>query len=202
MNLRNVYPKILFVIYILVWIWGAINPRYRSVWVDENILVVVFVGVLLISYRKIRLSNLSYSLIFIFMVLHTIGGHYSYAEMPLFDWIKDNYQLERNHYDRVVHFLFGVLMFYPVYEILNRIFLIPKGWRGLFIAFFIISAFKGIFESIEYGYVALRNNSLTVSNYLGEQGDSLDAIKDISLGIFGAVVSWIVVGLGIKLKKI
>lgn len=202
MKWKENYPKILFFAYILVWIWAAIAPKYRSVWIDENILPIAFIFILLISYNKFKLSNLSYNLIFIFLVLHAIGGHYSYSEMPLFNLIKENYDLSRNHYDRLVHFLFGVLFFYPAYEVLNRIFLVPKGWRGLFLAFLTIAAFKGIFEVIEYTYTAIRNNSLTLTNYLGEQGDSFDALKDIGLGIFGSIISWVIIAIKNKINKI
>ena len=195
MNWKDNYPKILLGIYIIFWIWAAINPNYRSVWIDENILPIVFVLLFIFTYRKFRFSNFNYSLIFIFMILHAIGGHYSYSEMPLFDLIKENFGFARNHYDRLVHFLFGVLWFLPVYEVLTRIFRVPKGWRGLFLTFLVIAAIKGMFEVIEYGYVWIRNDSLTATNYLGEQGDSLDALKDISLGIFGAGIMWIVFGI-------
>ncbi len=196
MEFKKNYPKILLFVYLIIWIWAAINPNYRSVWIDENIMPVVFVLFLVVSYKWFKFSDLNYSLIFVFLVLHAVGGHYSYAKVPLFDYLKDIYGLSRNHYDRLVHFLFGVLLFYPVYEVLSRIFLVPKGWRGLFIAFLAISAFKGIFEVIEYIYTAVRNNSLTVINYLGEQGDSLEAIKDIGLGILGALISWAITGIG------
>ena len=202
MKWQENYPKILLFAYILVWIWAAINPNYRSVWIDENIMPVLFLGILIISFRWFKLSNLSYTLIFIFLVLHTIGGHYSYSEMPLFNWIKENYDLDRNHYDRIVHFLFGVLFFYPIYEVLNKIFLVPKGWRSLFLAFLVIAALKGIFEVIEYAYTAIRNNSLTVTNYLGEQGDYFDALKDIGLGILGSIISLVIISIKKKINKV
>src|SRR3989338_11227116 len=194
MNWNRHYPKILLFAYVIVWIWAAINPNYRSVWIDENILPVIFVSFLTITYRWFKFSNLSYTFIFIFFVLHAIGGHYSYSEMPLFDLIKENWNLSRNHYDRLVHFLFCFLWFLPFYEIVNRIFKVPKGWRSLFIAFFIVAALKGIFEVIEYAYVFVRNNSLTVSNYLGEQGDTYDALKDMGLGMLGGLISMAIFG--------
>ncbi len=123
------------------------------------------------------------------MTLHAIGGHYSYSEVPLFDFIKQQYSLSRNHYDRVVHFLFGVLFFLPIHEIITRIFKVPKGWRSLIFSAFMILSLKAGFEIIEYSYTAVRNNSLTVTNYLGEQGDSLDSIKDITMGFIGALIS-------------
>lgn len=161
---------------------------------DENFLPVLFVLFLIVSYRWFRFSNTSYSLFFLFLVLHAIGGHWSYAEMPLFDWLKAMYDLKRNYYDRVVHFLFGVLLFYPVYEVMTRVFKIPSGWRGLFVTFFVITALKGGFEVIEYGYVWVRADPLTVTNYLGEQGDVWDSHKDVFLGILGAGISGVLIG--------
>jgi putative membrane protein len=195
MEWKREYPKILLGIYFVIWVWLAISPRYRAIWIDENILTVLFVGLLVFSYRKFRFSNTSYSLFFIFMVLHSIGGHYSYSENPLFDLLKDQYDLSRNYYDRLVHFLFGVLFFIPVYEILVRIFRVPKGWRALMLGFFVIASFKGLFELIEYGYVWVRADPLNVTNYLGEQGDAWDAQKDVFLGVLGAGVSWFLVGM-------
>jgi len=189
MEIKRSYPKILFLLYIVIWIITAINPRYRGVWIDENILPVLFVFFLIITYRKFKFSNLSYSFIFLFLVLHAIGAHYSYSEMPLFDLIKEQYGLTRNHYDRIIHFLFGVLFFLPIYEVLVRIFKIPKGWRALIISLLAVLGIKAGFEVIEYIYTVVRNNSLTVTNYLGEQGDSLDAIKDITLGFLGSLIS-------------
>src|SRR3989344_8417631 len=188
MKLKQNYPKILLVIYIIVWIILAIKPNYRSVWIDENILTAIFISIFIISYRWFKFSNTSYSFIFVFMVLHAIGGHYSYNEMPLFDWIKNYFGLARNHYDRIVHFMFGFLFFLPVYEFLVRIFKVPKGWRAIFLTFFCVAATKGIFELIEYGYVWVRADSLNITNYLGEQGDVWDSQKDVFLGVLGGAI--------------
>ena len=194
MGWKDHYPKILLVLYLAIWIFLALEPKYRSVWIDENILPVLFVLLLVVTYRWFQFSNLSYSFLFVFLILHAIGGHYSYAEMPLFDLFKEQFGLMRNHYDRVVHFLFGVLFFLPVYELVTRIFRVPEGWRGFTLAFFVVAALKGGFEVLEYTYVWVRANSLTVTNYLGEQGDSWDSQKDVFLGIVGAGISWVIVG--------
>ena len=201
MNFKENYPKILLFIYIIAWILLAINPNYRSVWIDENILPVFFTLLLILTYKKFRFSNLGYTFIFIFLILHAIGGHYSYSEMPLFEILKQNYNLARNNYDRLVHFIFGVLFFLPFNEILTRIFKVPKGWRVFFLSCLVILGIKAGFEIIEYGYTAVKNNSLTVTNYLGEQGDSQYAIKDMALGFIGAIVSWIVLGFASLRKK-
>lgn len=200
---KNNYPKLLLWIYLIIWAILAISPNYRGVWIAENILTVLFIGLLVFSYRKFRFSNFSYTLIFIFMVLHSIGGHYAYNEMPLFDLIQNEFDLSRNHYDRVIHFLFGLLFFVPIYEVITRIFRVPEGWRGLLLTFLVVTSLKGGFEALEYGYLVVTRggelNELLVTNYLGQQGDAFDAYKDIALGIFGAgialVLCW-VKGLG------
>ncbi len=195
------YPLVLLSIYAIIWIILAIKPKYRSVWIDENILVFLFLIIILVSYKKFRLSNTSYTCLFIFMVLHSIGAHYSYSEMPLFDILKDNFKFQRNHYDRLIHFLFGVLWFFPTLDILTKFVKIKKGIFVIIVTILIISGFKGIFEVIEYLYTWIKNSGLTTSNYLGEQGDSLDALKDIILGIFGAVLSGLYYGIKSKIKK-
>jgi len=195
------YPLVLLSIYTIIWIILAIKPKYRSVWIDENILVFLFLIIILVSYKKFRLSNTSYTYLFIFMVLHSIGAHYSYSEMPLFDILKENFKFQRNHYDRLIHFLFGVLWFFPTLDILTKFGKIKKGIFVIIVTILIISGFKGIFEVIEYLYTLIRNSGLTTSNYLGEQGDSLDALKDIGLGIFGAVLSGLYYGIKSKIKK-
>jgi len=201
LNLKENYSKILLFLYIIIWIIAAIHPNYRSVWIDENILPVLFVFLLIFTYKKFRFSNLSYTLMFIFLVLHAIGGHYSYTEVPLFDLIKQQYGLARNDYDRVVHFMFGVLFFLPFHEVITRIFKVSKGWKSLTITLFIILSMKAGFEMIEYGYTALKYDSLTIAKYLGEQGDALDSIKDVTVGFIGAIISLIITIIKTYFKK-
>lgn len=201
MKLKEDYPKILLVLYIIIWIMAAINPNYRVIWMEENILPVIFVLFLVFTYKKFRFSNLSYTFIFIFFVLHTIGEHYSYPEVPLFNLIKDQYGLSRNYYDRVVHFSFGLLFFFPFYEVLTRIFNVPKGWRALILTLFIILSMKAGFEIFEYGGVALVHNTLTSNNYLGEQGDSWDSVKDMTCGFVGAIISFTIMSIRRYFKK-
>tara|TARA_Y100000310_G_scaffold153901_1_gene153435 strand:- start:3215 stop:3622 length:408 start_codon:yes stop_codon:yes gene_type:complete len=127
---------------------------------------------------------------FVFMILHMVGAHYSYSEVPLFDFVKDSWGLERNHYDRLVHFLFGILFYYPIFEISKQKFKI-KGWLSYFIPFIVIVASKGIFEVLEVGYHYIEESKIITDNYLGMQGDPWDAQKDIFLGMLGALIGWI-----------
>ncbi|PXY71569.1 DUF2238 domain-containing protein [Candidatus Parvarchaeota archaeon] len=198
---RGNYPAILLVVFLVTWVILAVSPNYRSVWIAENILTVLFVGLLILTYKKFRFSNFSYTLFFVFMILHSIGGHYSYTEMPLFDLIQDKFDLSRNHYDRVIHFLFGLMFFIPVYEFISKKLKLKDFW-GFFLAFLILIALKGIFEVIEYGHLLItRGSEIIGANYLGMQGDQWDAQKDIFIGILGSIVAWSGVLIKGKLRK-
>ena len=194
-DFKENYPKILLGLFFIFWIIIAISPKYRNVWFYENILTVLFIGFLVLTYKKFRFSNFTYSVLFFFMILHTIGSYYSYAEMPLFDLIKSLLGLSRNNYDRIVHFLFGLIFFFPIYEFISRKFNIKGSWGFLFV-FLVIAALKGIFEIIEWFYVLITSsNILILTNYLGEQGDNWDAQKDMLFGVIGSIISWIYFGL-------
>ena len=188
-NKKN-YPKILLFLFLVFWVFIAISPWYREAWIAENILTVFFVGLLIFTYNKFRFSNLSYTLFFTILVLHTIGSYYTYTEMPLFDLLRDSFGLARNHYDRVVHFLFGILFFIPTYEFISKKFKV-KGFWGLFLSFLMIIALKGTFEVFEYLYVILTKSEIIGQHYLGMQGDQWDTQKDIALGMLGSAMAWI-----------
>jgi len=193
------YPKILLTIFTIFWIIIAIAPKYRGVWVAENILTVLLAALLILTYKKFKFSNLSYTLIFIFMILHVIGSYSSYSEMYLFDLIKQWFSLSRNHYDRVVHFLFGLMFYLPTYEFLTRKLKLKGGWAHL-MTFLTITSFKGIFEIIEYLYVLVVRTEVFNYAYLGMQGDLWDAQKDTYLGMLGAGIAWFMMWVKNRLK--
>ena len=121
MNGRMKYQIFLIVVFLAVWVWAAINPLYRDGWLLENYLVFIFVPLLLIFSYFFRLSNVSYTVITIFMILHVIGSHYTYAETPFGYVLQDWFSSSRNMYDRLVHFSFGFLLAYPIREVFMRI---------------------------------------------------------------------------------
>ena len=120
MNKTISIAPVLLPIFILFWLALAINPVYREVWLVENIILIICVTYLFLSYSKHKFSNTAYWLIFIFCILQTIGAHYTYAEVPLGFWIADLFDIQRNHYDRLVHFFFGFLVILPFKEVLSR----------------------------------------------------------------------------------
>jgi|SRR3989338_6906629 len=187
---KDTYPKVLFILFTLFWILIAIAPRYRVVWIAESVPTVLLGIFLVFTYKNFRFSNWSYSLIFFFLILHTIGSYYSYSEMPLFDLLKELFDLSRNHYDRLVHFFYGFVFFFPIQEFLMQRFKMKGMWSAIF-AFFTVASIGAIYELIEYFVLFFVESGIVGSNYLGMQGDIFDAQKDMALDIFGAVLAWL-----------
>lgn len=175
--------------YGLLWTWLAIAPVNRRDWLLENLLAFALVLLLLLTYRRFQLSNASYCLITLFMTLHATGAHYTYAEVPLGFWIQDFLSLSRNPFDRIVHFAYGILLAYPVREILMRL----AGVQGLWpysLSVSVILAQSGLFEIIESIVAALVSPELG-NAYLGTQGDEWDAQKDMAAAFGGAALAMI-----------
>ncbi len=187
LNIKKQYPQILLGIFLIIWLILAINPTYRFDWFLENILVFIFVPLLILTYKYFRLSNISYTLIFIFMTLHSIGAHYTYALVPL-DWSVLGFS--RNHYDRVVHFSFGLLLAYPVRELFMRI-AVARGFWAYYLPFDMTLAFSAVYEIVEW-LTAVIVAPEAGNAFLGTQGDEFDAIKDMALAGTGAALSMLV----------
>lgn len=177
----------LLVWYGLIWTWLAVAPVDRRDWLLENFLALTLVLLLILTYRRFHFSRLSYCLIALFMTLHAVGAHYTYAEVPLGFWLKDVFSLSRNPFDRIVHFAYGALLVYPVREILTRLAGIGGLW-SYYLPASAILAQSGLFEIIESVVAALVSPELG-SAYLGTQGDEWDAQKDMASAFSGAVLA-------------
>ena len=175
---------------ILLWIITAINPLFPRDWLLENLLVFVCAALLVRSYRRFQFSNLSYALFALFLSLHLVGAHYTYAETPFGFWLQDLFDLERNHYDRIVHFSFGLLIAYPMREILLRKSGLNRTW-SYFIAINCIMAFSAFYEVLEIIAAAIVSPELGDA-YLGTQGDEWDAQKDSFLAFTGSIIAMLV----------
>ena len=182
-------------LYGMLWLALAIAPSDRADWALENALVVVFVPALVASLRWFPLSRLSWTLILLFLALHTVGAHYTYAEVPYDAWsealigirLNDLLGLERNHFDRLVHFGYGLLMAYPMREVFLRV-ADARGFWGYFLPLDLTLSTSAIFELIEWGAAELFGGDLGVA-YLGTQGDMWDAQKDMALAGLGAALA-------------
>ena len=172
---------------VALWIVTAINPLYPRDWLLENLLVFTWGALLVFTYRRFQFSNISYFLFAVFLSFHLAGAHYTYSETPFGFWVQDLLDLERNHYDRLVHFLFGLLLVYPMQEILLRKSGITTAW-SYFIAVNCITAFSAVYEILE-AIAALVVSPELGAAYLGTQGDEWDAQKDSLLAFSGAVIA-------------
>jgi len=162
----------------------------------ENILTLTFFIILAATFHKFRFSNFSYFLITIFFTLHMIGAHYTYSEVPLGYYLKDTFHLNRNHFDRIVHFSFGFLVTYPLREILLRSTNV-RGFMSYFLPLNMAFAAGSFFELIEWSFVALVNPELGAA-YLGLQGDFWDAQKDVGLALIGSLLALLLIFLFAK----
>lgn len=177
----------LLVAYVVLWGLLAIGPRDRLVWFFENLLVFLGVPILLLTWPAFRFSMLSYACMFLFLVLHAIGAHYGYTQVPI-PW--EGAGFARNHSDRIAHFAFGLLAAVPVEEILRRLGRIGPAWSEA-LAVASTFALAAAFEVVEWAAVLAGGDALgpRSGGYLGTQGDEFDAVKDMALGLAGAVIS-------------
>ena len=181
------YQLFLILIFLIIWIWAAINPKFPHDWLLENYLVFIFVPIILILGRYFKLSNLSYTLITIFLILHVIGSHYTYAEVPFGYTLQSWFGAIRNMYDRLVHFSFGFLLAYPIREIFLRLARV-KGFWGYYLPLDLTLSFSAIYEIIEWLTAANVSSSAGLA-FLGAQGDIWDAQKDMLMAGIGAFLA-------------
>jgi putative membrane protein len=177
--------------YGLLWTVLAIAPNDRQDWLLENILAVVAVVTLVATYRRFQFSTPSYVLITAFLSLHAVGAHYTYAEVPFGFWLQDAVALARNPFDRIVHFAYGVLLAYPLRELLVRLAGVGHFW-SYYLPISGMLAQSGFFEVLEAMVAQIVSPELGTA-YLGTQGDQWDAQKDMMAVFVGAVLSMAVV---------
>ena len=184
---------------------SAYKPHYPADWLLENGLVLLALPALVVAWRRGTFSKVAWTAIFVFLCLHELGAHYTYSEVPYDAWVKSvtgrtlNEMLgwERNHYDRAVHFLWGVLIAFPLREILLRRARVKRSWAYA-LAVALIMATSVIYELIEWVAAEAFGGDLGMA-YLGTQGDEWDGHKDMALASLGAVLA--MAGLALAARK-
>jgi putative membrane protein len=192
------YVTLLGALFAIEWVALAIRPLFRADWMVENILVVLAVPILAFTSRSFPFSRVSYTLIFVFLCMHEIGAHYTYAEVPYDTWFQAltgstlNSLLgwQRNHFDRFVHFGFGLLIAYPIREIFMRV-ADARGFWAYYLPLDVTMASSALFELIEWGAAEVFGGDLGAA-YLGTQGDPWDTHKDIALASLGALLAMLI----------
>ena len=170
----------------VIWLVAAIDPVDRSAWFLENMVLVAAVAWVLRTHRKWRLSPISYASIFVFFVLHVVGAHYTYSATPIGDWLQGALGAERNHYDRLVHLLFGLLLIYPIKEQMGQAAGLAE--RPAFLmAFLLVVAVSTAYELLEWITAEIVAPQDAYA-FLGTQGDAFDSQKDTALAVGGALL--------------
>ena len=184
---RNRCLQAIVVAYGATWIALAIAPSYRSDWLLENLLVFAFWAALAATHPRFVFSNFSWLVIALFLALHAVGAHYTYSETPLGFRMQEVFGWSRNHYDRLVHFAFGLLLTYPMREIALRVLRVRPLW-GWLLPFLAALSMSCAYELVEAWIAWIVSPELGTA-YLGTQGDEWDAQRDMSCAFAGAVVA-------------
>ncbi|WP_051620592.1 DUF2238 domain-containing protein [Paenibacillus sp. UNC451MF] len=183
---KNWVLHLLIAIFVLYWLAMAIHPvDYRDFYL-ESALPFILIAVLAFLYRHFAFNNISYILITVFFILHLTGAHYAYEYSPVDFWFKGTFHSERGISDRLVHFAFGLLMVYPLEDMIIRLMKTKWVWSYV-ITFSVIMAASALFEILEM-LVGLMANPQLAEQYLGLQGDVLDTQKDMMMSLCGAVI--------------
>ena len=188
----------LAIIFLIFWIGTFINTPNKPNWYTENALTILFLIGLSISYRRFQFSDLSYAMMTLYLLLHIYGAEYTYAENPFGYWIKDSLQLNRNYFDRIVHFSFGFLLTYPMRDYFKNHFQWPN-WVCWILPIEITLSFSALYELIEWLVADIFFPAEGLA-YLGTQGDIWDAQKDMGIAFVGAVLAMLLISSLKKLK--
>jgi putative membrane protein len=192
------YPRLLFAIVVGLAVIGGIAPLDRATWLLESSLTVLALAVLVATRNALPLSRVSYTLIFLLLCLHTLGTHYTYSKVPYDDWfetltgatLSSRTGWTRNHFDRLVHFCYGLLLAYPVREVFLRVANV-RGFWGYYLPLDVVMASSMLYELIEWAAAVVFGGDVGAA-YLGTQGDEWDAHKDMALATAGAIIAMLI----------
>lgn len=187
MKTKGCFFLTLFAVLTVVFVWSAIAPHDRLTWWLEVFPVLIALPVLVFTYKKLKFTRMVYVLILVHAIILLVGGHYTYAEVPLFNWLRDTFELSRNYYDRVGHFVQGFVPAIVAREILlKKSPLVAGGWLS-FIVTCICLSISACYEFIEW-WVAVVSGS-GADAFLGTQGDIWDTQWDMFTALLGAITA-------------
>ena len=180
----------LVVTFLALFIWSAIRPHNWMTWLLEVTPFVVVLIAVLLTYNKFRLTTPVYLLIWLAGIIALIGGHYTYGQVPLFNLLKDTLNLGRNYYDRLAHFIFGLLLSLLLRELLIRKFLLPSAKTLVMFILVISLGLSALYELTEWGVAMLFGAGAEA--FLGLQGDIWDTHWDMFLALCGSATGVLV----------
>jgi putative membrane protein len=187
MNRPSRYELILLVSLVAILVWSGIGPHDRFTWLLEVFPVLIGVPILMYVYPRFRFTPLVYGLIWLHAVILMVGGHYTYAQVPLGFWMQDWFGFARNHYDRIGHFAQGFIPALLAREIFIRASPVGRGRWLPFVVICFCLAFSALYELIEF-WTALASGEAAEA-FLGTQGDVWDTQWDMQLALIGSVTA-------------
>ena len=179
---------VLIIIFFAVLVWSVIDPKRLLTWFLEVVPALIGFVVLVMTYRRFPLTSLLYVLITIHAIILMIGGHYTYAHVPLFDWIRDTFGFSRNHYDRVGHFAQGFVPAMIAREVLIRTSPLKEGKWLFFLVVCICLSISAMYELIEWQYAVIKGGE-SADEFLGSQGDIWDTQSDMALALVASIIA-------------
>ena len=188
-------PALLLIIFLTIWSLLAINPAERSTWLLENVLVILLIPALIWGYYRAPLTHTAYAMTFAFLVLHEIGAHHTYSLVPYANWLSQwpgidinaIFGWERNHFDRLLHFLHGLLLTEPTRQVIVSLSNIRGPWSHI-VGIAMTMSLALLYELIEWAAAIVFGGDLGQA-YLGTQGDIWDPHKDMALATLGAIIA-------------
>ncbi len=170
-----------------VLLWSGIRPHDYFTWILEVLPALLGVGILAATFHRFKFTGLVYFLVTLHAIILMIGGHYTYAEVPLFNWIRDRFGLARNEYDRLGHFFQGFVPAIITREILLRTTPLKRGKMVSFLVVSVCMAFSALYELFEWR-VSVATGSAGDA-FLGTQGDIWDTQKDMAMCLVGSITA-------------
>jgi putative membrane protein len=190
---RRILPLVLLLTGLGALAWSGIVTSDRANWVAETLPAMIGTAVMVGTYRKFALTNVSYVLVWFFCLILVLGGCYTYAEVPVGNWAKEAFGLSRNHFDRVGHFFQGVIPAMLARELLIRMSPLKPGKWLFFICMCVAMFVSAMYELIEWRYAVLFGGE-QAETFLGSQGDVWDAQQDMFMALCGGVLSQLALG--------
>jgi len=196
------WPKAVWVsslLVILVMLLASIQPLEWSSYLLHQAGTLLFMAAMLFAYRYLKISAHAYVLSMVFLLIHIIGARYLYSYVPYDDWtqslfgfkLNDIFGWQRNMYDRLVHFSYGLLLFATMYEALKATLRLPSPRQLIAITLMLNMASSMLYELFEWG-IAMTLSAEDAESYNGQQGDMWDAHKDMALALLGGIISALV----------
>lgn len=185
--LKQTYVSILLVVFFICFALSAIRPHDYFTWLLEVLPGIFLILVLIGTYRSFQFTSMTYTFIWLHMLILMIGGHYTYAEVPLFNWIQHEWGLDRNYYDRLGHFAQGFVPALMAREVLRRhVGVTKRGWLAVLVVS-VCLAFSAFYELLEF--LVARLTGTAAEAFLGTQGDVWDTQWDMTLALIGAIAA-------------